>query len=102
MKKGLMILIAVLALFLTKPVDAHSINTGDHFKSKRCIERTSVVHVNNINKAYVSQKVWAVANTGLNVVSRNIGGVKIETGDAYVNTRLDFKGNTNHTWVNSF
>ncbi len=75
------------------------VNTGDNAHVDTSLNNNSHVYVKNYNKASVSQKLNAKANTGFNNADDNIGGASIFTGPAEITAALDVKVNKNATVV---
>jgi hypothetical protein len=76
------------------------VNTGDNLDVDNRVDIDKRINVDNRNNLDVDQRVFAVANTGLNFVEGNIGDVSVKTGDAAVWTDLSVTGNTNWTKIN--
>jgi len=103
--KLFLILLSAFALMSVKSVaaqvnDTEVVNSGDNVEIKTEVNKKTNVEVKNENTANIDQQVFAVANTGGNVASKNIGsGVTINTGDAKVDTKMQVEANTNKTVI---
>jgi hypothetical protein len=80
------------------------VNTGDCVEVDFDVDCDTDIDIENKNDADVDQKVFAIANTGLNFAKDNAvcdddNGVEIDTGEAEVKTKQEVDVNKNATFV---